>query len=259
MIRGDFSSVTRQSSMPERSLTVIILKGKLAPSLANPHKSKDLASRSRSGQNSKRVSGYVASKTLSSQELEKYEVSFIRRKSCRFKAVHDTLASKRYSLDNYDSSSEDGEVAAPSSPTRMTMEKKVVASSSPDEVLAGQPEASTVGVTEVTPEVNPKLVGVDVEGQTCHSSAPEELLTVVATQTEATSKNVKLRCRRFQEKVVRTMFEWGLMPIMMTKTWMPKMRSVRHDLALARMKMDVKKKVVVEGLVKGDEDQTLEF
>ncbi|KAM7264226.1 hypothetical protein ACFE04_001909 [Oxalis oulophora] len=165
--------------------------------------------------------------TPSSPKLEESEVPLIWKKSCRFKAVHNTLVSGRYqkaspedggltqnkartsdltsaievvfgvpvkaprrklkrpatsehfklvgsSMGDSDSSPKYGDVVAPSSLIGMTMEKKVVTSSSPDEILVGKLEAPAEGVVEVTPEANPMPIGVDVEDQVCPSPMPEE-------------------------------------------------------------------------------------
>ncbi|KAM7273468.1 hypothetical protein ACFE04_028132 [Oxalis oulophora] len=80
----------------------------------------------------------------------------------------------RSSLGDSNSSSEDGENTAASSPTGMEVEKKMVASSFPDELLVGQPKAFVLGVAEATPEANLESDGVDAKGQVCPSHVPEE-------------------------------------------------------------------------------------
>ncbi|KAM7262272.1 hypothetical protein ACFE04_021349 [Oxalis oulophora] len=79
-------------------------KRELASSLDLPLKSKDLASGSRSKLKNKPMAKYIVAETPSSLKSKEHEVSLIRRKSFRSKAVHDTLSLGR----SQEASPEDG-------------------------------------------------------------------------------------------------------------------------------------------------------
>ncbi|KAM7253527.1 hypothetical protein ACFE04_021681 [Oxalis oulophora] len=290
----------------ERSLK---RKGELSPSLDLPHKSKDIASGSRSRQKNKRVSKSTAAETPSSLESEESEVPMIRRKSCLSKAVHDILASRstqEASLENgaprrklrrpttsghfkqvgtllcdSDYSPKDGDVAAPSSLIGVAVEKEVVASSSPDDVLVGRLEASTVGVAKVTHDANSWHVDVDVEGQACHSPSRGNLKEVQVSMFEVSGAEkggednarvgidvdfddedidvedeVRPACgsticeadRKYHVRV-------GILIVDAEAEG----KTPDYALTLAHAKMDAKNKFVDEDLVRGDEYHISEF
>ncbi|KAM7261842.1 hypothetical protein ACFE04_020919 [Oxalis oulophora] len=114
MIKGDFLFPTRQFDGPERSMMLEVVrtsyerafkcKRELASSLDLQLKSKDLASGSRLKLKNKPMSKYIVAETPSSLKSKEHEVSLIRRKSFRSKAVHDTLSFGR----SQEASPEDG-------------------------------------------------------------------------------------------------------------------------------------------------------
>ncbi|KAM7279081.1 hypothetical protein ACFE04_006215 [Oxalis oulophora] len=145
-----------------------------------------------------------------------------------------------YLLGDSDSSSEDDEAAT-------SLEKEVVASSSLDEVLDGRHETSIVRVAKVTaPEANPKLFGVDTEDEARASNILEArgyLEEVQASMAEVSSAG--------GEDNARLGLDVGSDDEDMNTKDEAKGDALDYTSTLVQTKIDVKKKVVVEDLVRG--------